>query len=64
MCCGLCGLCSPGPRTQLSGLYTGPYFSRYTPGNVTVTAGHTATLPCRVHQVQLSTNLFEHSFAY
>ena len=61
VCCGLCGLCSPGARGQLSGLYTGPYFSRYTPANVTVTAGSTATLPCRVHQVQRTTNPREYS---
>ena len=39
--------CSP----QLSGLYTGPYFSLYTAGNVTILAGEVARLPCRVHQV-------------
>ena len=39
--------CSP----QLSGLYTGPYFSLYTAGNVTIQAGEVARLPCRVHQV-------------
>ena len=49
-------LCSLGPSQvspkQLSGLYTGPYFSRYTAGNVTVRAGDVAHLPCRVHQVR------------
>jgi len=40
--------CSP----QLSGLYTGPYFSLYTAGNVTIQAGEVARLPCRVHQVR------------
>ena len=37
---------------QLSGLYTGPYFSRYTAGNITVRVGDIAHLPCRVHQVR------------
>jgi len=42
------GLCSP----QLSGLYTGPYFSHYTAGNVSVMEGDIAHLPCRVLQVK------------
>ena len=36
---------------QLSGLYTGPYFSLYTAGNVSARVGEVAHLPCRVHQV-------------
>ena len=44
---GLLGPASP----QLSGLYTGPYFSLYTAGNVSVREGDIAHLPCRVHQV-------------
>ena len=36
---------------RLSGLYTGPYFSLYTAGNVSVRLGEVAHLPCRVHQV-------------
>ena len=37
----------------ISGLYTGPYFSLYTAGNVSVLEGDTAHLPCRVHQVTI-----------
>ena len=47
MTSGLLGPASP----QLSGLYTGPYFSLYTAGNVSVREGDIAHLPCRVHQV-------------
>ena len=50
---GLLGPASP----QLSGLYTGPYFSLYTAGNVSVREGDIAHLPCRVHQVWPGTTL-------
>ena len=45
------GLWSGLTRPQLAGLYTGPYFSLYTAGNVSVREGEVAHLPCRVHQV-------------
>jgi len=56
---GILTACSSPPssesRKHLAGLYTGPYFSPQSVGNLTTSVGNTVHLPCRVKQVGRNT---------
>jgi len=56
---GVLAVCSSPPssesRKHLAGLYTGPYFSPQSVGNLTTSVGNTVHLSCRVKQVGRNT---------